>query len=86
MQRQKALVRLRFSYGLNLYDYHGNHECPPIMMRIIFRFNTKNLTTCQGMNLRQNLVFPVGYGGLVISLGPGVMCFSCMMVVIGTEC
>ena len=52
---------------------------------MILRFNTKNLTTCQGKNFRQNLVFPVGYGGLVISLGPGVMCFSCMMVVIEIE-
>ncbi len=53
---------------------------------MILRFNTKNLTTCQGKNLRQNLVFPVGYGGFVISFGPGVMCFSCMTNVIGTEC
>ena len=53
---------------------------------MILRFNTKNLTTCQGKNLRQNRVDPVGYGGFVISLGPGVMCFSCMTDFIKTEC
>lgn len=47
-----------------------SQECPPIIILMILRFSTKNLTTCQGKNLRQNLVAPVGDGGKVISLGP----------------
>jgi hypothetical protein len=58
---------------------YKNQECPPIIIRMIFRFSTKNLTTCQGKNFRQNLVEPVGYGGRLIALGPGVMCFSCIL-------
>jgi hypothetical protein len=53
-----------------------------MMMRMILRFSTKNLTTCHGKNLRQNRVAPVGEGGKVISFGPGVMFLSCMVFLI----
>jgi hypothetical protein len=61
-------------------------ECPPMIMRMILRFSTKNLTTCHGKNLRQNRVAPVGDGGWVISFGPGVMFLSCMVFLNMDEC
>lgn len=56
-----------------------------MMMRIILRFSTKNLTTCQGKNFRQNLVALVGEGGKEISFGPWEMCFSCMLFYSGIK-
>ncbi len=52
---------------------------------MIFRFKTKNLTTCHGKNLRQKRVFAVGVGGKEISFGPGVICFSCMVFYSGIK-
>lgn len=48
----------------------SSYECPPMMIRIIFRFRTKNRITCQGKNFRQNRVVRVGIGGKEISFGP----------------
>ncbi len=49
-----------------------------MIMRMILRLRTKNLTTCHGKNLRQNRVELVGLGGQVISFGPVTVFFDCI--------
>ena len=44
------------------------YECPPTTIRIILRFNVKNLIICNGINLRQNFVLFVGSVANEISL------------------